>query len=125
MERAKTILTGLWAALMFTYLLGDVLRVYSGDVKPGELFGQKASQPLYLGIAAFMFIPILMMILNLLLGGNILRWHNLIVTLLMFLINLVGLPSYQSWYDAFLIFLSLVINALIFWQAYVWNVSWK
>ena len=123
MERAKTILTGLWAALMFTYLLGDVLRVYSGDVKPGELFGQKASQSLYLGIAAFMFIPILMMILNLLLGGNVLRWFNLIVTLLMFLLNLVGLPSYQSWYDAFLIFLSLVINGLIFWQAYAWKIT--
>ncbi|NLM19384.1 MAG: hypothetical protein GX217_05100 [Clostridiaceae bacterium] len=123
MERTKIILTGLWTALMFTYLLGDVLRVYSGDVKPGELFGQKASQIMYLGIAAFMFIPILMIILNLLLSGNILRWLNLIVTLLLFIINLIGVPSYKSWYDAFLIILSLVINVLIFWQAYVWSLS--
>jgi hypothetical protein len=123
MERTKIILAGLWSALMFTYLLGDVLRMYSGDVKPGELFGQKASQSMYLGIAAFMFIPILMIILNLLLSGNVLRWLNLIVTLLLFLINLIGVPGYTSWYDAFLIILSLVIHALIFWQAYVWNLS--
>lgn len=121
MERTKIILTGLWAALMFTYLLGDVLRVYSGDVKPGELFGQKAGQPLYLGIAVFMFIPILMIILNLLLSGNILRWLNMIVTLLLFIINLIGVPGYKSWYDVFLIILSLAINVLIFRQAYVWN----
>lgn len=119
MERTKLILAGLWSTLMFTYLLGDVLRMYSGDVKPGELFGQKASQLSYLGIAAFMFIPILMIILNLLFNGNILRWVNLIVTVLLFLINIVGVPSYTSWYDAFLIILSLGINILIFWQAFV------
>ncbi len=123
MERTKTILAGLWTALMFTYLLGDVLRMYSGDVRAGELFGQKASQLMYLGIAAFMFFPILMIVLNLLLSGNILRWLNLIVTVLLFLINVVGVPSYKSWYDAFLIILSLVINVLIFWQACVWNIS--
>ncbi len=121
MDRTKTILAGLWIALMFTYLLGDVLRMYSGDVRAGELFGQKASQLLYLGIATFMFIPILMIILNLLLSGNILRWLNLIVTLLLFLMNLIGVPSYTSWYDSFLIILSLAINALIFWQAYIWK----
>lgn len=123
MERSRIILTGLWAALMFTYLLGDVLRVYSGDVVPGELFGQKASQLLYLGIAAFKFIPILMTILNLLFNGNTLRVLNLIVTLLLFLINLIGVPSYKSWYDVFLIILSLVINVLIFWQAYAWDLT--
>ncbi len=119
MERTKIILSGLWVALMFTYLLGDVLRVYSGDVKPGELFDQSASQLMYLGIAVFMFVPILMIILNLLLSGNLLRWLNLVVTLLLFLINVIGVPSYKSWYDAFLIILSLGINILIFWQAYI------
>ncbi|NLD87437.1 MAG: hypothetical protein GX633_04180 [Clostridiales bacterium] len=122
MEKTKIVLAGLWTALMFTYLLGDVLRVYSGDVKPGELFGQKASQLSYLGIAAFMFVPILMIILCLLLDGNALRWINLIVTVLLFLINIVGVPSYKSWYDAFLIIISLAVNALIFWQAFVWKI---
>ncbi|MGI6174200.1 MAG: hypothetical protein ACOYI8_09940 [Christensenellales bacterium] len=117
MERTKIVLTGLWAALMFTYLLGDVLRVYSGDIQPGELFGKKGSQLMYLGIAAFMFIPILMIILNLLLRGNVLRRLNIIVTALLFLLNAIGVPSYKSWYDAFLIILSLGINVLIFWQA--------
>ena len=121
MERTRITLTGLWVALMFTYLLGDVLRVYSGDVIPGELFGQKAGQLMYLGIAAFMFIPILMIILNLLFGGNIMRWVNIIVTLLLFVMNVIGVPSYKSWYDLFLIILSLGINILVFWQAIVWK----
>ncbi len=121
MERARITLTGLWVALMFTYLLGDVLRVYSGDVIPGELFGQKADQLMYLGIAAFMFIPILMIILNLLFGGNIMRWVNIIVTLLLFVMNVIGVPSYKSWYDLFLIILSLGINILVFWQAIAWK----
>lgn len=121
MEKTRIILTNLWMALMLTYLLGDVLRVYSGDVNPGELFGKKANQLVYLGIAAFMFIPILMMILNLFLNAGPLRWFNLIAALMLFLVNLIGLPSYKSLYDAFLIFLSLVINAVTFWQAYIFS----
>lgn len=120
MQKSQIVLTGLWAALMLTYLLGDVLRVYSGDVKPGEMFGKKASQLLYLGIAAFMFVPILMMVLNLLIFGVAMRWINMIVTVILFLLNVVGIPSYKSWYDIFLIILSLIINGLIFWQAYVY-----
>jgi len=27
--------------LMLTYLLGDVLRIYAGDFKPGEMAGRK------------------------------------------------------------------------------------
>lgn len=36
-------LAGLWAALMLTYLLGDVLRIFSGDFKAGEIGGQAHS----------------------------------------------------------------------------------
>lgn len=104
---------------MFTYLLGDILRLYSGDVLPGKLFGKKATQSMYLGIAAFMFIPILMIILNLLFGGDILRLINLIITTLLFLLNIVGVTSYKSWYNTLLIILSLIINIIIFWQAYI------
>lgn len=39
MEDIQIKLAGLWAALMLTYLLGDVLRIYSGDIKAGEEFG--------------------------------------------------------------------------------------
>lgn len=30
-------LSALWVALMLTYLLGDVLRIFSGDFKAGEI----------------------------------------------------------------------------------------
>jgi hypothetical protein len=39
-------LSALWVALMLTYLLGDVLRIYSGDFKAGE-FGGGAHIPEY------------------------------------------------------------------------------
>jgi len=33
MEEVRIILSGLWVSLMLTYLLGDVLRIFSGDFK--------------------------------------------------------------------------------------------
>jgi len=35
MEDVKIILSVSWIAVMLTYLLGDVLRIYPGDFKPG------------------------------------------------------------------------------------------
>jgi hypothetical protein len=32
-------LAGLWVAVMLTYLLGDVLRVYAGDYTAGQVGG--------------------------------------------------------------------------------------
>ena len=36
MEDVQIRLSGLWVALMLTYLLGDVLRIFSGDFKAGK-----------------------------------------------------------------------------------------
>ena len=44
-------LSALWVALMLTYLLGDVMRIFSGDFVPGEMVGAQTSQGLYLGMA--------------------------------------------------------------------------
>ena len=33
MVETRILLSGLWVALMLTYLLGDVLRIFSGDFK--------------------------------------------------------------------------------------------
>src|SRR5260370_20785064 len=41
MEDVKIVLSATWIALMLTYLLGDVLRIYAGDFKPGEIAGRK------------------------------------------------------------------------------------
>ena len=96
-------LSGLWVALMLTYLLGDVLRIFSGDFKAGEIGGMKMSQGMWLGIAVLMVIPVVMVFLSLTLNYPVNRWANIIVAIFFFVFNLIGLPTYPSMYDKFLI----------------------
>jgi len=65
MEDVRIILSASWVALMLTYLLGDVLRIYSGDFKAGEIGGMKMTQNRWLGVAILMVIPIVMVFLSL------------------------------------------------------------
>jgi hypothetical protein len=123
MEDIQIILSALWAATMLTYLLGDVLRIFSGDFKPGELGsagGMKLTQPMLLGIAILMVIPIIMVFLSLVLGHPANRWINIIVAVFFFLFNIIGLPTYPSAYDKFLIAVSLGFNVLTAWYAWNW-----
>jgi hypothetical protein len=121
MEDVRIRLSALWIALMLTYLLGDVLRIFSGDFKPGEIEGMQASQGLYLGLAALMVIPIVMVFLSLTLNYPVIRWANIVVAVLFFVFNLVGLPTYPSAYDKFLIVVGLVFNVLTVWYAWRWK----
>ncbi|CAG0926970.1 hypothetical protein TFLX_00284 [Thermoflexales bacterium] len=115
----RIILSGVWVALMLTYLLGDVLRIFSGDVaKMGGT--QHFTQGMWLGIAILMVMPILMVVLSLTLPYPVNRWANLIVAVFFFLFNLVGLPTYPSAYDKFLIVVGLVFNVLTVWYAGQW-----
>jgi len=120
MEEVKIKLSALWVALMLTYLLGDVLRIFSGDFKAGEIVGMQASQGLFLGMAILFVIPILMVILSLTLNYPVNRWANIIVAIIFFVINLIGLPGYPSAYDKFLIVVGLVFNILTVWYAWKW-----
>jgi hypothetical protein len=108
---------------MLTYLLGDVLRIFSGDYKSGEMGQQLANitQPMWLGIAILMVIPIVMVVLSMLLPQPVNRWVNIIVAVFFFLFNVVGLPTYPSAYDKFLIVVSLAFNALTVWYAWNWS----
>ena len=114
-------LSGLWVALMLTYLLGDVLRIFSGDFKAGEIGGMQVTQTMWLGIAILMVIPIVMVVLTLTLNYPVNRWANIIVAVFFFIFNLVGLPTYPSAYDKFLIMVGLVFNALTVWSAWKWD----
>lgn len=76
MEDMQIKLSVLWVALMLSYLLGDVLRVFSGDFIPGEIEGVKVTQGLYLGLAIFMMIPIVMVFLSLTLTHCRAAWSN-------------------------------------------------
>jgi hypothetical protein len=120
MEDVRIKLSALWVAVMFTYLLGDVLRLYAGDVRPGEIGGKPMPPAIYLGIAALMEIPIVMVVLSVTLNQSVNRWVNIIVAIIFFLFNLVGLPTYPGAYDKFLLVVSLVFNALTVWYAWTW-----
>ena len=112
MEDVKIILSALWVALMLTYLLGDVLRIFAGDFKAGEIEGKKITQKMLLGIATLMVIPIVMVFLSLALEYSVNRWANIIVAIFFFGFNLIGLPTYPSAYDKFLIIVGLGFNVL-------------
>ena len=123
MEDIQIILSALWVATMLTYLLGDVLRIFSGDFKAGEMGssgGMKMTQPMMLGIAVLMVTPIVMVILSLTLGYPANRWANIIVGGFFFVFNLIGLPTYPSAYDKFLIAVSLAFNGMTIWYAWNW-----
>jgi len=119
MADVRIILSGLWVAVMLTYLLGDVLRLFAGDITPGELEGRTASQGMWLGIAVIMLIPIIMVVLSLTLPYPAIGWANIVVAVVVIVFNLLGLP-YKGLYDNFLIIVSFVFNALIVWYAWTW-----
>ena len=115
----RIVLSGLWVAVMLTYLLGDVLRLMAGDVTPGMIGGRQASQGMWLGIAAIMLVPIVMLVLTLALPYPLVGWLNIGVAVLVVVVNLFGLP-YAGMYDNFLILVSFVFNALTVWYAWTW-----
>jgi len=118
----RIILSATWVCLMLTYLLGDVLRIFSGDFKAGEMGGKPftMTQGMWLGISVLMLIPILMVVLSLMLPYSINRWANIIVAVFFFIFNLIGLPTYPSAYDKFLIVVGLLFNLLTIWTAWNW-----
>jgi hypothetical protein len=120
MVDTRIVLSGMWVALMLTYLLGDVLRIFAGDFKAGEIMGTQPTQVVWLGIAVFMLIPIVMVVLTLTLRYPAIRWVSIVVAIVLFVFNLVGLPTYPSAYDKFLIIVGLGINALTVWYAWKW-----
>ena len=120
MEEIRIKLSSLWVMLMLTYLLGDVMRIFSGDFSGGEIGGMEASQIVYLVAALVLLIPILMISLSLSLKYRVNRWVNIAAAGFLFLFNLIGLPGYAGLYDQFLILVSLGFNALIIWQAWKW-----
>jgi len=121
MVDTRIILSGLWAALMLTYLLGDVLRIFAGDFEPGKLTGGfQPTQAMWLGIAVLLLIPIVMVVLALTLKYPAIRWASIVAAIALFGFNLIGLPGYPGAYDKFLIIVGLVFNVLTVWYAWKW-----
>lgn len=116
----RLFLAAIWVALMLTYLLGDVLRIFSGNFIAGEMGGKPASQGMWMVCAVIMVLPILMILLTLGLPQPVSRWTNIGMAAFFFLLNIIGLPTYPSMYDKFLIVVGLGMNALTIWQAWNW-----
>ena len=121
MEETMIKLSALWVSLMLTYLLGDVLRIFSGDFNAGAIGDMQISQGMYLGMGVLMVIPIVMVFLSLTLKYKANRWANIALATFFFLFNAVGLPTYPSIYDQFLIVVGLVFNMLTVWFAWKWS----
>ncbi len=120
MEDVRIILSGIWTALMLTYLLGDVMRVFSGDFAAGQKGDVQVTQAMFLGMDALFAIPILMAVLSLTLGHPMIRWSNIIVAAIFFAINIIGLPTYPSQYDKFLNIIGLGFNLMTVGYAWKW-----
>lgn len=120
MESVRIILSGLWVALMLTYLLGDVLRIFAGDFEAGEIDGQEATQWMWVLAAAMMLVPIVMVVLSLTLAYPAIRWVSIAAAIALVLFNAVGLP-YDGLYDNLLIGVGFVFNGLIVWYAWMWG----
>jgi hypothetical protein len=120
MDDVRIILSGLWVALMLTYLWGDVLRIYAGDITPGQMGGRKVTQKMLLGIAILMLLPIVMLFLSLTLTYPLVRWVNILVAISLFGFNLIGVSGYPGAYDKFLIIVGLVFNILTVWYSWNW-----
>jgi hypothetical protein len=120
MPEVQIRLSALWVALMLTYLLGDVLRFWSGDATPGQFGGLKQEMvPVALfGIAVLMLVPIVMVVASVTLTGQTLRWISVIASVSLFLFNVIGLPTYSGLYDKFLIVVGLGWNVATAWYAW-------
>ena len=69
-----------------------------------------------------MVTPIVMVFLSVTLNYSVIRWANIIVAIVFLGFNLIGLPSYPSAYDKFLIIVGLGFNVLTAWYAWNWTV---
>lgn len=76
-------------------LLGDVLRIFAGDFKAGEMNGKKMSQEMLLGMAMLMVIPIVMLLLSLTLPNSVNRWINIFAAIGLFVFKLLAHVSFR------------------------------
>ena len=119
MER-KYLLSSIWVVVVLIYLYGDVIRISSGDLAK-SMVGKDLNQFVWLGVAVLMLTPILMVFLNQILPQSVSRWANIIVAAFFFLFTLVGLSTYASLNDKFLLVVSMVFNIVTIWYAINWR----
>jgi hypothetical protein len=117
-------LAGLWTAAMFCYAYGDLISFYMpgriaatarGDLGPLGV----ATQPMLLGIAAFMAIPALMIPLSLLFRPRLNRAVNILFGSLYTLAIAATVPFAPPFY-MLLGAIEMGLTGAIAWQAWRW-----
>ena len=103
---------------MLTFLLGDVLRIFAGDFKSGEIAGMPASPKMFFVAAVIMVIPIVMVVLTIILDFPVNSWVNIIAAGFFILFNLAGIKGYKA-YDIFLLIVSMIFNVITIWYAVI------
>lgn len=119
MENQRTVLALLWIALMLIYLLGDVIRIFSGSFTSGEMAGKPVEDTMWIAAAVMMVVPIIMIIVSIFLPIDIVKWSAVVVSVLFFLINVVSIGSYKM-FDQVLLVISFGINFIIIY--FSWNI---
>jgi hypothetical protein len=117
MEDIKIIFSTIWIACMLCYCLGDILRIFAGEVTPGEIEGKKIGQSVYFVMALIMVIPIIMVVLSVILENPVNSWVNLITAIAFLLFNLAGIKGYKP-FDIFLLIVSFGFNVLTIYYAW-------
>jgi hypothetical protein len=74
---------------------------------------------MWVGIAALMLSPIVMVVLTLTLKYPAIRWANIIVAIFWIVFNLGSWSTYPA-FNRFLISVSFVFNAMTVWYAWKW-----
>ena len=121
MLNIRITLSGVWVALMLTYLLGDVMRIFAGDFTAGKMGDQTATQWMWLAAALLMLIPIAMVVLTLMIPYPAIRWIGIAAAVILFLFNAVSVHTYPGHYDKLLIVVGLAFNLLTIWLAATWR----
>ena len=121
MVSPRITLAGVWVALMLTYLLGDVMRIFAGDFTAGKMGEQTATQWMWFGAALLMLIPIVMLVLTLMVPYPPIRWIGIVAAGFLFLFNAVSVHTYPGHYDKFLIVVGLGFNVLTIWLSATWR----
>ena len=124
METIDTVqlrLTKFGVALMLIYLLGDVLRIFSGDFKAGGSWAARSPQTDVAGIAALMVIPSSPDHSHDDAGAGANRWLNIIVAVFSSCSIWSGCRPIRPGTTVFLLVVSLGFNVMTVWYAWKWQ----
>ena len=125
MEDVRIIISGLWAAVMFLYVYGDIKSFYKTgfieEIIAGKAGGIKITQVFLLGSAILMAIPALMIFLSLTVSYPVIRWANIILGIFYSGVMVVTMLMKGTWaYYIFFGIVEVVLTATIAWYAWNW-----